>query len=394
MMNENWLEIVDSYKSSPFQNLSQADAISKALDWFRMLGWKKSNGTMSVASCGEDNDIMPIILSKTSPDGDLLPVIAVVVSRQNVENYADLASKAMSAAGCSLCLIISKEIKVLCKTDTEEETLLGGSILFEPNDRNGATLSSLLLNNKFEPEKFISFCHELKDSENKLSQLKEEIYSIPLDQDLFRSFLKDALLPKGYKEEDIDSELSKIKFQISPVEDPMPLTPHQTSEKEEKPKGTHDNTKFSFDGVNFFNKRDFVLKLIQKYVQDHPTVTLDELELQFPSNIISKRRGVIRPVATIMEWVEANPGVRDRFCLKPEEIITLHDGMQIAVHNQWGKHFPKILSIAKKLYTVTSDKPYTFELQESDCVDDPSASLACDSGITISETSLKSFIHK
>ena len=123
MMNENWLEIVDSYKSSPFQNLSQADAISKALDWFRMLGWKKSNGTMSVASCGEDNDIMPIILSKTSPDGDLLPVIAVVVSRQNVENYADLASKAMSAAGCSLCLIISKEIKVLCKTDTEEETL-------------------------------------------------------------------------------------------------------------------------------------------------------------------------------------------------------------------------------------------------------------------------------
>lgn len=390
MMNENWLEIVDSYNSTPFRNLSRTEAILKASSWFRMLGWKKSNGSLSLNTYADESCLTPIILSLISSAGNPQPIIAVAIIQQPRSNGMEIATEAMALTDCPICLIISDNVSLYCKSDKEENPVLGGSINFNSKDDNGAKLSSFLSFDRFEIEPIISLCHELIDIENRLSNLRKDIYAIPLDQDLFRSFLKDALLPMGYSESEIASEIRKVKFQIVPVDATTP----SDFIREEKPKGTHDNTKFSFDGVNFYNKRDFVLKLIQKYVQDHPMVTFDELEHQFPSRIISKKRGVIRPLEVVMQWVEENPGVRDRFCLNPDEIITLCDGMQIAVHNQWGKHFPKILNIAKQLYTITSNKPYCFEIIDADTVEDTSESTASDNGITISETSLKSFIHK
>lgn len=389
-MNENWIEIVDSFYSTPFENLSRTEAILKVSSWFRMLGWKKSNGSLSLNTHERESSLTPIILSLISSEGNPQPIIAVAIIQGAISVGVEIATEAMEVSDCPICLIISDKISVYCKSDKEDNPILGGTINFDPNGVNGAKLSSFLCFDKFEIEPLISLCHELFDIQNELYNLRKDIYAIPLDQELFRSFLKDALLPMGYNESDIASELEKVKFQIVPVDatGSLEFTP------EAKPKGSHDNTKFSFDGVNFYNKRDFVLKLIQKYVKDHPMATFDELEHQFPSRIISKKRGVIRPLEVVMRWVEENPGVRDRFCLNPDEIITLHDGSKIAVHNQWGKHFPKILNIAKHLYTVTSNKPYCFEIIDSDTVEEPSEPPALDGGITISETSLKSFIHK
>lgn len=389
-MNENWIEIVDSFYSTPFRNLSRTEAILKVSSWFRMLGWKKSNGSLSLNTHESESSLTPIILSLISNEGNPKPIIAVAIIQRPVSTGVEIATKAMDVSNCPICLIISDKISVYCKSDKENNPIFGGTINFDPKGDNGAKLSSFLCFDKFEVEPLLSLCYELTDIQNKLSNLRKEIYAIPLDQELFRSFLKDALLPKGYNELDIASELKKVKFQIVPVD----ATISSDLIPEVKLKRSHDNTKFSFDGVCFYNKRDFVLKLIQKYVEDHPMATFDELERQFPSCIISKKRGVIRPLEVVMQWVEENPGIRDRFCLNPDEIITLHDGTKIAVHNQWGKHFPKILNIAKQLYTVTSNKPYCFEISDTDTVEEPSEQGASDGGITISETSLKSFIHK
>ena len=94
-----------------------------------------------------------------------------------------------------------------------------------------------------------------------------------------------------------------------------------------------------------------------------------------------------------MKWIEENPDLMKRYCMKDDEIITLHDGEQIVVYNQWGTRFPFFLNIAKKLYPITSDKPYSIDCKEYDYVDSSiDDNTVSDSGITISESSLKTFI--
>lgn len=393
MLNENWLEMVDSYNYTPFPKLRRQEALEKAASWFRMLGWKKSNGTMKLFIDDDDINFAKLVLSYILDNGNAKPFLDVVISTKDIVNCIDVANQAMSLSDSTLCLVISNKIELICKSDTQSEPIFAGSIHFEPNDLNGSKLSSLLNYDEFNFESLTAFFNELINLNNRLLQLKNDIFSIHLDQDLFRSFLKDALLQMGYNESDIDSELTKVKFQLISVDEQKQTTLTHHDVETFVTKSSHDNTKFSFDGINFYNKRTFVLKLIQRYVKDHPMVTLDELENQFPSNIISKKRGVVRSKSIVMKWIEENPDLMKRYCMKDDEIITLHDGEQIVVYNQWGTRFPFFLNIAKKLYPITSDKPYSIDCKEYDYVDSSiDDNTVSDSGITISESSLKTFI--
>lgn len=121
-------------------------------------------------------------------------------------------------------------------------------------------------------------------------------------------------------------------------------------------KRSFDTTKYSFDGgVHFFNKRRFVYEVVKNYIQSHPTVSLIELEERFPSKIHGKTNGVVRDWKEVQKRMETMPDLRKRFFCEPDEIITLFDGTQITINNQWGDKFYNFLAVAKELHDVIDD---------------------------------------
>lgn len=103
------------------------------------------------------------------------------------------------------------------------------------------------------------------------------------------------------------------------------------------------------------------MNVVKQFVQDHPGITYKDLENIFPSETISKERGIVRPLSMINEWLQTKPDLKKRYCLRDGEIITLSNGEEIAVYNQWGTTtFPKFLALAEKYYTIKSNKKYAY----------------------------------
>ena len=46
------------------------------------------------------------------------------------------------------------------------------------------------------------------------------------------------------------------------------------------------------------------------------------------------------------------------YSMKPEDIITLNDGMEIVVRRQWNTGFPDFLKAARQLYDIRTDRMY------------------------------------
>ena len=185
--------------------------------------------------------------------------------------------------------------------------------------------------------------------------IHKTILEISQNTNFIKSILRSHLILLGYEVKEIDDELGRYSYNWAlsdgnQVKDNIP---------ENESINTLDTTRFSFDGGRtFYNKRLFVLNVIRKYVNEHPNITIDELEDVFPSSISSKKRGVIRPLSVVKEWIKGSPDVAKRYFMKEDEIITLRDGTKIVVHNQWGTRFPAFLDIAIKLYDVRSDQLY------------------------------------
>lgn len=100
-----------------------------------------------------------------------------------------------------------------------------------------------------------------------------------------------------------------------------------------------DYSKYTFDGETR-NKRQTVLAVMQKYISQNPKITLAELENEFPKKIQGSF-GVfdtVENIERIASTKENKQGYLDRFFMAAGEIITLCDGVKIAVCNQWGEY--------------------------------------------------------
>ncbi len=114
-----------------------------------------------------------------------------------------------------------------------------------------------------------------------------------------------------------------------------------------------DRTKYAIDGGLPQNKRRFVLEVVRKYVDEHPGITIDELERVFPSHLSnSPLNGVVRSYESVTNRMKTQPDLKNRFLLEPEELITLSDGTKVTVYNQWGHAFSQFLELAQKMYIV------------------------------------------
>lgn len=395
-MNENWLEIVDANKSASFSSLNHKEFSSMVKGWIRMLGWRKHNGSMQIDVIVNDNKCIPIVLYSQT-EQEMLPALPIFVSFGSDINSLQHLKESLNVLNCNKAISFNKEDITLYYLNQSNEINKVASIKFDTDNQSGATLLNILDTQNFDCLKLEKYFEDLYNSVARISELHEAISNINIDQDLFLSFIKDELLSQGFNEKQIISVLADYHFVL--INKKINLVPDNIVLETESIKSdvqySHDNTRFSIDGVNFFNKRNFVHHVVKRYIMDNPSVTLEDLEARFPSHIISKKRGVVRPLETVMSWVKENPALTKRFCLKPEEILTLADGSKIVVYNQWGTKFPAFLNIARQLYDVVSDKPYVYDkpgktvssAQEPNANENPT-------GITISETSLKTFATK
>ncbi len=103
---------------------------------------------------------------------------------------------------------------------------------------------------------------------------------------------------------------------------------------------TRDKTKYMFDGRICLKNR-LVLEVVKKYVSEHSPINFEELRQVFYDKLQGSF-GVVREKSTINEQNQI------RYFLKEADIITMDDGTEVVVSNQWGKDNIKIFIVLAK----------------------------------------------
>lgn len=103
---------------------------------------------------------------------------------------------------------------------------------------------------------------------------------------------------------------------------------------------TRDKTKYIIDGRTYLKNR-LVLEVVKKYVSDHAGIVFDELRDVFYDKLQGSF-GVIRKKSDIEYQRQI------RYFYKDQDTITLADGTEVVVSNQWGKDNIKAFVILAK----------------------------------------------
>lgn len=356
--NDNWLEIVETIKPIIESRSPYNTFYNSVVTCFRLLGWKKSKGTLVTFPSNDSNLKEGLIFLTIEKDNIHIPIVPLDLTDSYTEvSRLSVLFRAMEEWNCMVGLLFSEKIQVFYKNKNDATLpVCVSTINLDESDLFGYAICNLFSFNSFSYKQIEQFCEREYDKIPSVSNVLKRILSISKDSLLIENLIKDHLMTEGFDEDVINGALEKCKFSIK-IKDVSGLT--MEPEKKEWPKSTRDTTQFSFDGgKTFYKKRQFVLNVVRQYIKDHPTISLDGLEKVFPSEIRSKTRGVVRPLSVVQEWIKERPDVATRYFMAPKEIITLSDGMQIVVHNQWGDSFPNFLVIANQLYGVVSDRPY------------------------------------
>ena len=366
--NDNWNEIVEILKTSNVSN--KQELTSDIQSCFRLLGWKRTNSTMIPDYEIESGNHIDIALLSPAKSTVFLPIYAMPLITPNIIQFT------FDKIGCKSLMLIGDSIDIYNRNENTSEITCICQIPLIPNDEIGNEFVKVLDAAEFNESNFLSFCGQLAENNSPRSLIKNEIKNLIDNPSNIKEIIYDYFINKGFDNVMLENELKYIDFKASP------LCHHGEEQETGKEIIKHDSTKFSFDGKEYYSKKKFVLMLIKQYVVDNPDITIEDLERIFPSEIISKNRGVVRPLETVREWIKENPDVETRYCMKEDEIISLKNGMKVVVHNQWGtKHFPAFLQIAKTIYNIRSNQPYEFELPQQ-------------SRITISSKSFNTFNKK
>lgn len=170
-----------------------------------------------------------------------------------------------------------------------------------------------------------------------------------------RSAIKTMMMTGAIKLEERDSQKyyalvsKKSKSSLNEEIVTTPTVVEEPAEEETKPKRSaqstgRDLTKYKFNGETDLSKGRLALAIIQKQPKRKKAKMKTLLQL-FPDEIV-------RPYGVIKERKEAEQMSKDRkrFFINPEgEIVTLKDGTEICVSNQWtSERINLVIQIAKK----------------------------------------------
>lgn len=379
-MNENWSEIVEILKNTLNSNYSKSELISTVENCFRILGWRKTNGSLIKNYNLSNGSNIDIVLSKTNEESmqsDYIPIF--VQSGAFLHNEIENISLAMDELLTDAALSFGNCIEFFYHN--AQNIICSQKILLKENNHEGIQITDLLLYQHFNKSLVHSYITSLNKKNEVLAKLRLNIKRISGDKNILKSIFTDFLEQQGYDRTIIEEEMQNIEIFVSQKQS-------CSKEVENYSPTTKDTTRFSFNGSQFYPKKRFVLAVVKQYIKEHPDVTYNELEKVFPSKIISRQRGVIRPLSVVQEWMKNNSDLSSRYFLESDELITLNDGLRYTVYNQWGlKQFNKFLEIAQSMYIVNSDKMNN-NVKE-DITEYPHKSV-----LQISKESLQSFVKK
>lgn len=362
-MYDNWSEIIEIMKPVLSFNRNRTEIKMALGSCLRTLGWRTSTGSMRSDYRVDNGETIDIVLGNTNEDGGFhiaLPIL--ICSEDSANDIHNKTTKVMTETNAKIAIVVGNSFDLfILNTDTNKAIQIG-QIYFDLDNEEGIRFFTLLLASDFNESNLIAYFESLFKSKIPSIKLDAKIKEVIVDKTKAEEILRLYLEFEGFEGEIVDKALLNVGINIFYKSN---KTSESTQELPEKPnlntgKTGNDNTLFSFNDGPFLTKRRFVHGLIAQYIKDNPTVTLDELETRFPSQITSKVRGVIRTLAQVKAWAEQNgPDILTRYCTKESEILSLYDGTEIVVNSQWGaKNFPRFLALAKKIYNVKSDAPY------------------------------------
>lgn len=369
-MNDNWKEIVEQLHPYFEKSTAEKDYQSKIEECFRILGWKTSNNTMipqKELPIGNNKKIKPDIVLHKLKDNTPIAVLPIEIKRpDNVQTarQADQLGSYMRQLKLNVGLYIGENIQLYYDVPNSKENAIIPifSTEIDDSDENGAILCDLLLYSDFSLDKLKSFCTEQYQKLQSRNNLHKRLLDFFAENNAIKntlSALKDIFIKDGFDESAIDAEFKAIEISIKfNAESATTQNPHKQNGTETTKR--QDRSKYSFDGLNFFTKREFVIKFIRKYISDNPGITFSELEKQFPPELHSKSLGVVRKLSDIKNRIATDqPDWKKRYSLKEKDIITLDDGTQLVANNQWGSNtFPKFLKQVEKQCHVTNSEGY------------------------------------
>ncbi len=264
----------------------------------------------------------------------------------------------MDKLGCNIGMTVGTNIKLFYKSVKLNKSICVCDIAIDSTDSNGIKLFSLLTDAEFISSSVNDFIRGLYNQINPKQLIFELLEPYILHPGIkFKRLLLKELANKGFEGENVHTILKELDIKVSYKGQNYPL---QKDSSETRTTTSHDTTKFSIDGKLYLSKRNFVLQVVKQYVHEHPNITYAELNNVFHADIISKERGIVRPLKIVNEWIKTKPDLRKRYCMNSDEVITLSDGEQIVVYNQWGKNtFPGFLHLVETFYTVQSDREYS-----------------------------------
>lgn len=362
-MNENWSEIIEIMKPVIGQGRNR-DVIKMALSsCLRTLGWRTTTGSMRNDFITKSGKTIDIVLGKEGVAGYYHIVLPILINTEKSENdIIDYISGVMLDINVKIAIVVGSSFNLYFFDNDIQKAVLIGNISFEQDNEEGLKFSSLFSAHEFDETNLIVYFASLYKSRLPRMKLDSLIRSLISDNSKAEEVLRLYLEYEGFEGEIVDDALRDVGVDIFFKNDVASeeMLHYQEPENKQLSKSGHDNTRFSLNGGPFLSKRHFVLSVVSQFVQDNPTITLEQLETRFPSEIASKERGVIRTWEQVQSWAtEKGPDILSRYCSKTNEIITLYDGTKIVVNSQWGsRNFPRFLALAKTLYQVNSDAPY------------------------------------
>ena len=365
-MKENWLEIYDILSYCISNGVMESTYQREIENCFKMLGWRKTNSTLQsqiTIPIGSNNFIRPdIVLQKENENGTCVPLIAVEIKRpDNIKSERQELQlfSYMRQLRLNFGLYIGEKIQLFYDAQDNKENPIANpvpvlTVNIKDTDNNGEIFCELFTYSGCSADRIESYCKDSLKRKQEYYRLKERISDFVLDAEVnIKELIKNMLLTEGFEEDRIDKELAKIDIHVNsrtveskiqqPVRRQVATATNQIADSNGSQ--TRDTTRFSFDGgIHYYNKRKFVLEIIKHYINTHPGITFEELEKVFYPEIYNRSRGVVKRLTDVQRMISQSEDVKKRYFLD-SDIITLSDGTQIAVNNQWGTRFPNFGTI-------------------------------------------------
>ena len=358
-MNDNWIEIVETLQPYVKCNSTELKYQQEVENCLKFLGWRSSNKTMQsqlTLGFGAGNTLRPdIILYKNGT-----PVLPIEIKRpDNVCNDKQVGQLGnyMRQLKSNIGLYFGENIRFYYDNPDDLDNPVNVlTIELSKEDSNGDIFCDMLSYEKFNTDKLEEFSKELYCqimSRNNLHQRFSEYFAENNVTRNIVSLIKEKFVKEGFDENILEDELNKLVCRIEWK---------RTSSMEKRidntvinvPTSENNETEFSLDGAKYWGIGRFVLAVVKQYVSEHPNITLEDLEKQFPSCLSTNRKcGIIRT----MDFVK---GRKDEGRFFTKEPIELKDGIKVVVYSQWGNtgylrtYFQRFVEHIRAFYPIYS----------------------------------------